>query len=134
MCYVVNKHIHTYYMGARVETCGRTQDGDRDGNGDGNESSNGDGNGYEDGNGDGNEDGIEERGEAKKRKKSHKSCRRDQALLLRMRHHLCKQRVALRALDSSIRKAWCRYTRIAPRGQPCPRDGKERMGSGARSE
>ena len=88
MCYVVNKHIHIYYMGAGVETCGRTQDGDRDGNGDGNESSNGDGNGYEDGNGDGNEDGIGERGEAKKRKKSHKSCRRDQALLFRTRHHL----------------------------------------------
>ena len=27
--------------------------------------------------------------------KPHKNCRRDQALLFRMRHHLCKQRVAL---------------------------------------
>ena len=59
-----------------METRGRTQDGN-DGSGDGNESSSGDGNGDEDGNGDGNEDGIGEGGgEAMKRKKPHKSCRR----------------------------------------------------------
>ena len=57
---------------------GRTQDGNGDGSGDKNESSSGDGNGDEDGNGDGNEEGVEEGGgEAKKRKKPHKSCRRD---------------------------------------------------------
>ena len=57
--------------GGVVETCRKKQDG----NGDGNESSSGDGNG------DGNEDGIKEgKGEAKKRKKSHMTCRRDQAL------------------------------------------------------
>ena len=65
-------------MGTGVETRGRTQDGNGDGSGDGNESSSGDGNGGEDGNGDGNEDGIGEGGgEAKKRKKPRKSCRRD---------------------------------------------------------
>ena len=49
-----------------------------------------------DGNGDGNEDGIVENGGgAKKRKKPHKNCRRDQALLFRTRHHLCRQGVAL---------------------------------------
>ena len=49
--------------------------GDGDGSGDGNESSGGDGNGDEDGNG--NEDRIGEGGgEAKKRKKPHKTCRR----------------------------------------------------------
>ena len=37
----------------------------------------------------------------------------------------------LRAPDSSVRKARCLYTRIVPRGQPGPRDGKERTGSGA---
>ena len=61
-----------------VETRGRTQDGNGEGNGDGNESSGGDGNRCEGGNRDGNENRIEEgRGEAKKYKKSHKSCRRD---------------------------------------------------------
>ena len=60
--------------------------------GGGNESSSGDGNGDEDGN----EDVIGEGGgEAKKRKKPHKNCRRDQALLFRTRHHLCRQGVAL---------------------------------------
>ena len=38
---------------------------------------------------------MEGRGEAKKRKKPHKSCRCDQALLFRMRHHLCRQEVSL---------------------------------------
>ena len=69
--------------GGVVETCREKQDGNGDGNGDGNESSSGDGNG------DGNEDGIKEgKGEAKKRKKSHITCRRDQALLFRTQHHL----------------------------------------------
>ena len=64
--------------------------------GDGNESSSGDGNGNEDGNGDGNEDGIGESGGlARKHKKPLKSCRRDQALSFRMRHHLCRRGVAL---------------------------------------
>ena len=59
--------------GTGVETRGRTQDGNGDGSGDGNESSRGDGD--ED---NGNEDRIGEVGrEAKKRKKPHKSCRRD---------------------------------------------------------
>ena len=31
----------------------------------------------------------------KKRKKPHENCRRDQALSFRMRHHLCRQGVAL---------------------------------------
>ena len=48
------------------------------GAGTGNESSSGDGNGDEDGNGDRNEDGIGEGGrEANKRKKPHRSCRRN---------------------------------------------------------
>ena len=55
---------------------GRTQDRNGDGSGDINDSSSGDGNGVEDG--DGNGDGIGEGGgEANKRKKPHKSCRRD---------------------------------------------------------
>ena len=53
------------------------QDGNGDGSGDGNESSSGDGNGVEDENGNGNEDRIgESGGEAKKREKPLKSCRR----------------------------------------------------------
>ena len=57
--------------GTEVETCREKQDG----NGDRNESCSGDGSG------DGNEDGNKEgKGEAKKRKKSHMTCRRDQAL------------------------------------------------------
>ena len=78
--------------GAGVETRRRTQDGNEDGN----ESSSGDGNADEDGNRDGNEGGIVEGGgEAKKRKKPHKTCRRDPALLFRTRHHFCRQRVVL---------------------------------------
>ena len=58
--------------GTGVEARGRTEDGNGDGSGDGNESSSGDGAGY------GIEDGIKEGGgKAKKRKKSHNSCRRD---------------------------------------------------------
>ena len=61
--------------GTGVETRRRTQDGNRDGSGNGDESSSGDRNGDEDVNG--NEDRIWEDGrEAKKRKKTHKSCRR----------------------------------------------------------
>ena len=79
-----------------METRGRRQDGNGDGSGDGNESSSRDGNGDEDGNGGGNEDGIGEGGgEATKRNKPHKNCRRDQALSFRTRHHLCRQEVAL---------------------------------------
>ena len=56
--------------GTGMEASERTQDGNRDGSGDGDESSSRDGNG--------NEDGIGEvRGEAKKRKKPYRSCRRD---------------------------------------------------------
>ena len=67
--------------GTRVETRGRT----RDGNGD--EDSSGDRDADEDGNG--NEDGIGEGGrEAKKCKKPHKNCSRDQILLFRTRHRL----------------------------------------------
>ena len=56
-------------------TRGRTQNVNGDGSGDGNESSSGDGNGDEEGNG--NEDRIgESGGEAKRRQKPHKSCRR----------------------------------------------------------
>ena len=61
-----------------VETRGRTREGNGDGSGDENESSGGDRNGDKDGNGDRNKGGIEEGGrEWKKRKKPHKSCRRD---------------------------------------------------------
>ena len=82
--------------GAGVETLGQTQYGNGDGSGDGNESSSEDGNGGEDGYGDGNEDGIGEGGgDTKKRKKPHKNCRRDQALLFRMHRHLCRQGVAI---------------------------------------
>ena len=106
--------------GMGVETRRRTQNGNGDGNGDENENSSGDGNenenengsGDENGdenenssgdgsgdeveNGDRNEDGIGEGiGKAKKRKKSHKNCRRDHALLFCTRHHLCRQRVSL---------------------------------------
>ena len=57
-----------------METRGRTQDRNKDGN----ESNSGGGNGKEDGNGDGNKYGMGADGEeAKKRKKPHKSCRRD---------------------------------------------------------
>ena len=59
-----------------METRGRTQDDNEDESGDGNESSSGHGNGGEDGNGDGIEIG-EGGGEAKKRERPHKSCRRD---------------------------------------------------------
>ena len=63
--------------GTRVETCGRKQDGNGDGSGDGNESSCGYGNGDKDGDGNGKEDRIGEGvREANKRKKPHKSCRR----------------------------------------------------------
>ena len=59
--------------GTGIEAKGRTQDE----NGNGNKSSSGDGNGDEKGNGDKNEDGTREGGgEAKKRKKPRKSCRR----------------------------------------------------------
>ena len=82
--------------GTGVETRGRTQDENGDGSGDGNESSSGDGNGDEGGNEDGNEDGIKEGGgEAKKCKKPHKSCKRDQALLFHTRHHLGRHGVGL---------------------------------------
>ena len=58
--------------GKEREASERTQDGNGNGSGDGNESSSGDGNGG------GNEDGIGEGGgEAKKRMKPLKSCRRD---------------------------------------------------------
>ena len=51
------------------------QDRNGDGSGDGNESNSGDGNGDEDGNG--NKDRIGKGGsEARKRKKTHKTCRR----------------------------------------------------------
>ena len=63
--------------GTGVETRGQTKDGNGYGSGDGNESSSGDGEGAEDGNGNSKEDRIEEGiGEAKKRKKPHKNCRR----------------------------------------------------------
>ena len=46
-------------------------------------------NGDADVNGEGNEDGAREGGgEEKKRKKTHDSCRRNQALLFSTRHHL----------------------------------------------
>ena len=76
-----------------METRRRTQDGNGNGSGDVNESSSGDGNRDDDGSGNGNEDGIGEPGrEAKKRKKPHKNCRRDQAFLFRTRHHLYAHR------------------------------------------
>ena len=77
--------------GTGVGTRGQTPVGNEDESGDGSESGSGDGDG------DGNEeDGIGEGGrEAKKRKKPHKSCRRDQALSFRTRHYLCRQSVAL---------------------------------------
>ena len=82
--------------GPGFEAHGRTQDGNEVGSGDGNQSSSGDGNGDEDGNGDGNGDGIGDGGgEAKKRKKTHKNRRHDQALLFRTRRHLFRQGVAL---------------------------------------
>ena len=56
--------------GTGVETPGRIQDGNEDGSGDGNESNSGDGNGNEDMVGEGGRD-------AKKRKKPHKTCRRN---------------------------------------------------------
>ena len=61
----------------------------------GNWSSSGDGNGDEDGNVDGNGDGIGEGGgDVKASKKPHESCRRDQTLLIRTHHHLCRQGMA----------------------------------------
>ena len=75
----------TMRTGTEMESRGRTQDGNGDESGGGNESISGDGNGYEDGirdgNGDGNGDRIGEGEEvAKKRKKPHNNCRRDQRL------------------------------------------------------
>ena len=79
-----------------METRGRSQNGNRDESGDRNDSSFRDENGDGDGNGDGNEDEIGKGGgEVKKRKKSHKNCRHDQAHLFRTRHHLRRQGVAL---------------------------------------
>ena len=64
--------------GTGVEARGRTREVNGDGSGDGNESSSEDENGDGDRNGDGNEDGIGEgEGEENKRKRPHKSCRRD---------------------------------------------------------
>ena len=77
-----------------METRGRSQDENGDRSGERNESSFGDETVDEDGNG--NAGGIREGGgEVKKRKKRHKKCRRDQALLFRTRHHLGRQGVAL---------------------------------------
>ena len=71
MCNLINTHAHTH---THIRP-GRIQDGSEDGSGDGNESNSGDGNGDVDGYG--NEERIGEgRGEAKKRKKPHKTCRR----------------------------------------------------------
>ena len=77
-----------------METRGRTPDSNGGRSGDKNKSSTRDG--YVDADGNGNEDGVGEGGgEAKKGKKPHKSCRRDQALSFRTRPHPCRQRVAL---------------------------------------
>ena len=82
----------------------KANEGAKNGNGDGSGDGAGTGTGTgvetrgrtQNGNGDGNEEGIGEGGgEAKKRKKPHHNCRRDQALLFRTRHHLGRQRVAL---------------------------------------
>ena len=79
-----------------METHGSIQDGNGDRSSDENKSSGGKWNRDGDRNRDGNEDGIGEvGGEVKKRKKPHKSCRRDQALLFRARHLLCRQGVVL---------------------------------------
>ena len=78
-----------------MESPGRLQDGNEDGSGDGSESNSGDGNEGEDGNG--NEDRIgDSGGEAKKRKKPHKSCRRhvgNGGDLVRKREKRRKERV-----------------------------------------
>ena len=90
---------------------------ERDGSGDGNESSSGDVNGDEGVNGNGNEDGIGEGGgEVKKCKKTHKSCRRGQALFFYARRHLCRQRVALAGARQLRSQAQCLYTGIVPKG------------------
>ena len=104
--------------GTGMGTRGRTQDGNGDGSRDGDESSSsGDENGHENGYRDGNVDTMGEvKGEASKRNKPQQSCRRDQALSFRTRHHLCRQRVALEGLSCSVCKARYLYTRIAPRG------------------
>ena len=68
MCNLINTHTHTHITetGPGVKTSGQTQQGNTHGSGDGNEGSIGDGN--EDG------DEIEEGGgQAKKRKKPHRS-------------------------------------------------------------
>ena len=67
-----------------------------DGSRHGNESSSGDENEDEYRNGDGNDNTIREGGgKAKKHIQTRKSCRRDQALSFRARHHLCRQGVVL---------------------------------------
>ena len=96
-----------------METRGRTQDGNGDGSGDGNESSSGDGNGDEDGN----EDGSREGGEESKKRKN-------RTMTVDAIRHFHSVRVIisadrgwrLGAPDSSVRKARCLYTGIAPRG------------------
>ena len=86
--------------GARTRTGAEANEGTQCDNGDGsggdNERSSGDGIGDNDRKTDRSEDGIgESGGEEKKRKKPHKSCRRDHALSFRIRHHLYRQGVAL---------------------------------------
>ena len=79
-----------------METCRGTQDEIGDGSGDGNESSSGDFNWDKDERGDGNGDGIRDGGgEANKRMKPLKTCRRDQSFLFHTRHDRCGLRVAL---------------------------------------
>ena len=100
-----------------METRGRTQDKNGHGSRDGNESNSGDGNGDEDGNGDGNEGGIGAGGgETKERKKLHKNCRRDRHFHSARVIISADKRWHLRAPDSSVYKARCLYTHIAPRG------------------
>ena len=95
--------------GTGVETRGRSHDEDGDGSGDRNESSFGDENGDEDGNGDGNEYGIGKGG--------------GQVTVDAIRHFYSARVIIsadrgwrLRTPHSSVCKAWCLYTRIAPRG------------------
>ena len=121
--------------GMGVETRGRTQNRNVDGNEHRNESSSGDGNGGKDGDGDGNEDGIGEGGkDAKKVKKPHKDCGRNQPLLLRRSHHLYRQRVALAGTRQP--RSQCLIPVHAHRSEGVTgfegRDGANRVGSGIR--
>ena len=114
-----------------VEVNEGTQEENGDGSGYGNESSSEDENGDEDGNEDENEDGTRKGGEeVKKRKKPHKSRRRD-ALLFRTRHHLCRQGVALAGTQQLLSRGPVSVLAHRSEGVTGSKEWEDAKGSGA---